>query len=148
MSKGNKKSRGKKNANKGSSKTQKSKTSTENENQVVQEKEELKEEENTNQVEETQITPLQNNLATSQNPFAEAIIVKENDSPNIQKLRSLLGKPFKIKVNDGRELIGKLYCVDREENIILSETEEKSFRKIPIKNSSGTKFYSIFFFFH
>ncbi|KAL1509343.1 hypothetical protein ABEB36_004098 [Hypothenemus hampei] len=47
-----------------------------------------------------------------------------NTSPGAQKLRSWLNKSFKIKMTDGRVLIGVFLCTDRDANIILGSCSE------------------------
>lgn len=40
------------------------------------------------------------------------------------KLRSWLNKPLRIKMTDGRTLIGVFFCTDRDANIILGSCTE------------------------
>jgi len=42
----------------------------------------------------------------------------------LTRLESLLNKSFKIKISDGRTLIGVFLCTDRDRNVILGSCEE------------------------
>lgn len=46
------------------------------------------------------------------------------ESPGRQKLRSWLNKTFRIKLSDGRILIGYFLCTDKDANIILGMSSE------------------------
>ncbi|CAG9761975.1 unnamed protein product [Ceutorhynchus assimilis] len=47
-----------------------------------------------------------------------------NTSPGALQLRSWLNKTLKIKMTDGRTLIGVFLCTDRDANIILGSCSE------------------------
>lgn len=38
-------------------------------------------------------------------------------------LRPLLGRPVRVTISDGRVLLGDLYCVDYQGNVLLSQAE-------------------------
>lgn len=44
--------------------------------------------------------------------------------PGAVKLRSWLNKPLRIKMSDGRVLIGIFLCTDRDANVILGSCSE------------------------
>ena len=49
----------------------------------------------------------------------------ENSNDNGRaKLRSWLGKVFKIVITDGRQVVGQFVCTDRDGNLILENTLE------------------------
>jgi small nuclear ribonucleoprotein (snRNP)-like protein len=43
---------------------------------------------------------------------------------SVNRLQSLLNKTFKVKISDGRTLIGVFLCTDSERNIILGSCQE------------------------
>ncbi len=45
-------------------------------------------------------------------------------SPSKALLQSWLNKIIKVKISDGRRLIGSFLCTDREMNIILGSCQE------------------------
>ncbi|GAB1521497.1 hypothetical protein RhiTH_004593 [Rhizoctonia solani] len=45
-------------------------------------------------------------------------------SDKVQELNSLLAKTLRVSIQDGRSFIGTLACIDREKNIVLSNTDE------------------------
>ncbi|CAH0560184.1 unnamed protein product [Brassicogethes aeneus] len=47
-----------------------------------------------------------------------------NMAPGAVKLRSWLNKPLRIKMTDGRTLLGVFFCTDRDANIILGSCTE------------------------
>ncbi|XP_019879761.1 N-alpha-acetyltransferase 38, NatC auxiliary subunit [Aethina tumida] len=49
---------------------------------------------------------------------------QENELEGVAKLRSWLNKPLRIKMTDGRTLIGVFFCTDRDANIILGSCTE------------------------
>jgi N-alpha-acetyltransferase 38, NatC auxiliary subunit len=51
-------------------------------------------------------------------------VAPEEISPGRQKLKSWLNKTLRIKMTDGRVLIGEFNCTDRDANVILSMTSE------------------------
>ncbi len=64
----------------------------------------------------------------------------ENDqnqatSDNIKKLQSLTGRFWKIKIQDGRILCGKLRCIDSGLNFVLSEVHE--YKTVVVPNPKG-----------
>jgi N-alpha-acetyltransferase 38, NatC auxiliary subunit len=52
------------------------------------------------------------------------VTIKLQETPGRQKLRSWLNKYFRIKLTDGRTLIGLFLCTDADSNIILGITTE------------------------
>ncbi|XP_017767437.1 PREDICTED: N-alpha-acetyltransferase 38, NatC auxiliary subunit isoform X2 [Eufriesea mexicana] len=47
-----------------------------------------------------------------------------DDSPAKQKLRGWLNRKLRIKITDGRVLIGAFLCTDRDANVILGSCSE------------------------
>lgn len=43
-----------------------------------------------------------------------------------KKLRSWLGKTFKVEITDGRIIVGQFVCTDKDANIILENSWEES----------------------
>ena len=39
-------------------------------------------------------------------------------------LRKLLNKTFKVKISDGRTLVGSFLCTDKDQNVILGQCQE------------------------
>ncbi|XP_076639802.1 LSMD1 domain-containing protein Sbat isoform X1 [Colletes latitarsis] len=50
--------------------------------------------------------------------------VSTKDSPARKKLRTWLNRNLKIKMTDGRVLIGSFLCTDRDANVILGSCSE------------------------
>ncbi|XP_055617950.1 N-alpha-acetyltransferase 38, NatC auxiliary subunit-like [Toxorhynchites rutilus septentrionalis] len=50
--------------------------------------------------------------------------VENEPDPSRRKLKSWLNKSFRIKITDGRILIGKFVCTDADANVILDMTSE------------------------
>lgn len=48
---------------------------------------------------------------------------QSSDDPRV-KLRSWLGRVFKIVINDGRVIVGRFVCTDRDGNVILENSYE------------------------
>ena len=46
---------------------------------------------------------------------------------SMAKVRSLLDAPLRVTLFDGRVLVGKFTCYDKQRNILLSETLEQRF---------------------
>jgi N-alpha-acetyltransferase 38, NatC auxiliary subunit len=42
----------------------------------------------------------------------------------LEFLRTTLGLTYRVSIQDGRVFIGNFACIDREKNIVLSNTEE------------------------
>lgn len=49
---------------------------------------------------------------------------KNEDTPAVARLRSLLNEKFRVEIVDGRAFQGAFVCVDKEKNIILAGSEE------------------------
>eukprot|EP01100_Stratorugosa_tubuloviscum_P000602 TRINITY_DN1131_c1_g1_i1.p1 TRINITY_DN1131_c1_g1~~TRINITY_DN1131_c1_g1_i1.p1 ORF type:complete len:115 (-),score=49.26 TRINITY_DN1131_c1_g1_i1:169-513(-) len=60
---------------------------------------------------------------SSQNKL-ETLNIQINQTENISKVEKLLGSILKIEIIDGRIFIGKLYCFDKLQNIILQDCSE------------------------
>jgi small nuclear ribonucleoprotein (snRNP)-like protein len=52
---------------------------------------------------------------------------------NVEKLRQMLGRTFKVQVSDGRTIIGNFCCIDNEKNLVLRGCTEYRTLKIPQK---------------
>ncbi|TDL22332.1 hypothetical protein BD410DRAFT_257345 [Rickenella mellea] len=52
----------------------------------------------------------------------------EEEPLPLTRLKSLLTKPLRITISDGRTFIGSFMCTDQQRNTILTNTEEFRFR--------------------
>ncbi|KAL1376259.1 hypothetical protein pipiens_016999 [Culex pipiens pipiens] len=51
-------------------------------------------------------------------------MVEQGTNPSRKKLRSWLNNTFRVKMSDGRILIGMFVCTDADANVILGLTSE------------------------
>lgn len=51
-------------------------------------------------------------------------MVEQETNPSRKKLRSWLNNTFRVKMSDGRILIGMFVCTDADANVILGLTSE------------------------
>eukprot|EP00246_Nothoceros_aenigmaticus_P007687 TRINITY_DN21676_c0_g1_i1.p1 TRINITY_DN21676_c0_g1~~TRINITY_DN21676_c0_g1_i1.p1 ORF type:complete len:147 (+),score=19.07 TRINITY_DN21676_c0_g1_i1:129-569(+) len=49
----------------------------------------------------------------------------QSEKPLVQRARKLLNKRMRVGVTDGRLFFGKFHCLDKQGNIILSDTVEQ-----------------------
>ena len=59
----------------------------------------------------------------------------DNAKPIVRKARRLLNREVRVGVEDGRVFVGKLHCLDKQQNIILYDTVE--FRSFPGEGRVG-----------
>ena len=75
--------------------------------------------------------------------FAEKLAINEaaknEDSPNRKLIRSWLNRSMKVKITDGRTVIGIFLCTDKHSNLILGSCHEYFG---PIGNEARTEFLS------
>ncbi|GAO49092.1 hypothetical protein SAICODRAFT_7546 [Saitoella complicata NRRL Y-17804] len=55
----------------------------------------------------------------------------------VQKLQSWLNKKTRVHASDGRIFDGKFVCVDRDQNVILADTDEYRIEKPEEKRFMG-----------
>ncbi|GLE05200.1 hypothetical protein PINS_up014188 [Pythium insidiosum] len=55
-----------------------------------------------------------------------------------QRVMALLGTVVRIKITDGRVLLGTFHCVDKQQNVILTDTREFLPRQRHDSNSSSS----------
>lgn len=60
-------------------------------------------------------------------------------SDKVQELSSYLSKTLRIAIQDGRGFVGTFACIDREKNIVLTNTEEYP----PIHSTDGPRFVGL-----
>ena len=49
------------------------------------------------------------------------------DGPSISAVRKLLDEPLRVALADGRVLVGRFSCFDKQRNVLLHETCEQRF---------------------
>eukprot|EP01006_Ploeotia_vitrea_P066761 TRINITY_DN95630_c0_g1_i1.p1 TRINITY_DN95630_c0_g1~~TRINITY_DN95630_c0_g1_i1.p1 ORF type:complete len:219 (+),score=38.20 TRINITY_DN95630_c0_g1_i1:144-800(+) len=63
--------------------------------------------------------------------------IQKEDGPKCKKIRALLDHLIRVTITDGRQFTGRLQCLDKQKNVILSECTETSTRVI--KLAAGNK---------
>ena len=63
-------------------------------------------------------------MATSLTKEQNLTQLDRNTGDGRAKLRSWLGKVFKVVITDGRQIVGVFVCTDRDANIILENSME------------------------
>lgn len=75
---------------------------------------------------------------TFQVPKLKKLEIEENQSANIDKLKSYLNKFMKVEITDGRIFIGRFNAIDNSGNLLLGETTEIRIRKDSKTTSTTT----------
>ena len=53
-----------------------------------------------------------------------AMRVVENVTENTKRLSEIVSQTVRVVIEDGRVIIGKLYCVDKERNLVIEDAVE------------------------
>eukprot|EP01117_Protostelium_nocturnum_P006852 TRINITY_DN2455_c0_g1_i5.p1 TRINITY_DN2455_c0_g1~~TRINITY_DN2455_c0_g1_i5.p1 ORF type:complete len:126 (+),score=38.20 TRINITY_DN2455_c0_g1_i5:175-552(+) len=61
-------------------------------------------------------------------PMIRPLLIQQNESEKIDRLKSFLSKNIRITISDGRIFTGSFLCVDSHRNFVIGSAEETQIR--------------------